>query len=173
MHDKAGRLVEHDEIGVLVEDRQRDVLGLRHGRRGLRHRESIGRAGLHGFGGIAHGHAPASCHPVQDQVLDPGPGKGREALGQEAVETLALVFGSRDDDDGEVRVVEARSVLDEVGLRVVMRDVAIGHPAEIPTIGNPMIGRVQRCRDSHPSVDALSESRHHKLHAQIYDFTRF
>ena len=38
MHDEARRLVDDDEVLVLVDDLQRDVLALRHCRRGRRHR---------------------------------------------------------------------------------------------------------------------------------------
>ena len=41
MHDHARRLVDDDEIGVLVEDRQRQRLGLRRGSTGSGNRRTI------------------------------------------------------------------------------------------------------------------------------------
>ena len=119
MDDEPRRLVEHDEVGILVEDGERDVLRLRGGGDGFRHCQGIGHAGLHGFGRVAHGHVTASCHPVQDQVLDPRAGEGREALGQEAVEALALMIRRRDHRIGEGEVVVVGSGVAGVALLVI------------------------------------------------------
>ena len=63
MHDEPGRLVDHDEVVVLVDDRERDRLRLRLGRRGRRHDERDARARARLERRIAHNGSSTVTRP--------------------------------------------------------------------------------------------------------------
>ena len=62
MHDETGRLVEHDQVGVLVKDGEGDRLRLGRGRRGRRQVEHVGGARPHRLGRFAE-HRGRRCAP--------------------------------------------------------------------------------------------------------------
>ena len=90
--DQAGRLVQHQQIGVLIEYRERQVLAERGCGFGCRGAKLVGGAGLHGFRDIGGDVAVASQQAFQDHALDAGARDGADALSQEFVEPGAGIL---------------------------------------------------------------------------------
>ena len=95
--DQPGRLVEHDQVGVLIQDGQRDRLRLRRGRRRRRQMQRVGGAGAHRLGGLAQGGVALAGLAGLDQRLDAGARQRADGIGQEAVEPLARMAASGGD----------------------------------------------------------------------------
>ena len=88
MHHQARRLVEHQQVGIFVEDGKRNGLRQRYrGNRGRR-RQAVERAGADGFGGGADGAAVAAGEAGLDEGFHPRAGEGGKVLGEEAVDAL-------------------------------------------------------------------------------------
>ncbi len=88
MDGHAGRLVDHDQLVVLVEDHERDVLGRGLGRLGRRNLQVIDAG--RGLGGGACGRDAVARHaPGGDQALDSRAGEVRRGGRQGLVEALA------------------------------------------------------------------------------------
>jgi transketolase C-terminal domain/subunit len=90
MDRHAGRLVEDDEVGVLIKDFERDGLSLRHGgdRRGQVYR--IDEAFLHGGAGVCLHRAAHRDSALLDQGLGPGTGKALSAGAKEGIEAEVI-----------------------------------------------------------------------------------
>ena len=87
MHDQAGRLVDDDQLGVLVDDVERDRLRLR-GRR-LRRRHGHGDlvAGTEAPARLGHRHAVDFHGAGEDERLGAGTAQFGHGLGNEGIET--------------------------------------------------------------------------------------
>ena len=88
MHDEPGRLVDHDEVVVLVDDRERNRLRLRLGRHDRRHDERDARARARLERRIAHNGIVDGDAPVADQRLQAAARQVGEGARQDAVEPL-------------------------------------------------------------------------------------
>ena len=97
MHDEPGRLVDHDEVVVLVDDRERDRLRLRLGRHRRRHDERDARARARLERRIAHDGVVDGDAPVADQRLQAAARQVGEGARQDAVEPLRRAI-VRDDE---------------------------------------------------------------------------
>ena len=93
MDNQPGRLVQHDQLGILVEDIERDVFALRLGRFRLGKVDRDNFAGRHLALGFRRLAADAD-HALFDQRLDAASRKiGAELLRQPLVEALAGSVG--------------------------------------------------------------------------------
>ena len=97
MHHQAGRLVDDDDVVVLVDDVERDALALGLGRLRRRHLDRDDLAGVDAIAGIADRAGADRDRAVQDQRLEP---RARQfgAGGEHAVEPFAGLFAG--DVDG-------------------------------------------------------------------------
>ena len=94
MDDDAGRLVDDDQVVVLVEDVERDVLALRRGGFRLGHVDGDLVAGRELALGLVDDLAADADGALLDQRLDAAARQvGREAGGQPLVEPLACGIG--------------------------------------------------------------------------------
>ena len=91
MHRHAGRLVDHDQVGVLVEHSERDRLGHRLGGDGRRDFQPV-VAGHRLARGVGDRRAVAADMPLGDQRLDPGPRHLRQQVGEHLVDPAASAF---------------------------------------------------------------------------------
>ena len=96
MHDQACGLVEHEQVGVFVQDRQRDVLWQRVGDRGRR-RAQVHQLTFADFGLCGHDDAVDLDAAIFDPTLQ-GRARGIERSGRQHFVQAAAVFVSRDDD---------------------------------------------------------------------------
>ncbi len=100
MHDQAGRLVDHHDVGVVVQDRQRQILGLQVPRpRPAERRRRRRRRGESPCSTLANGHAGQADAAVVDEALDLRPRVVGELAGEKLVEALSVVVGG--DLEGE------------------------------------------------------------------------
>jgi hypothetical protein len=88
MDHESGRLVNRKEVTVLVEDRQRDVLGLERRRARLGHFDRDFFAGANHVR-AARGHGSHENAALIDEFLDPRTGQIRAHPGEEDVEPRA------------------------------------------------------------------------------------
>ena len=98
MHDHARRLVDDDEIRVVVDDVEGQRLGPRRRRRRRRHVHPHHVAGVDG-GSRARRRAVEQDVPLSDQLLDLRPGAASQLRSQELVESQAGVVGPHLEDD--------------------------------------------------------------------------
>ncbi len=104
VHGHAGGLVDDDQVGVLVEDVQRDILGLGLGGGGGGHTEQVEpRPGL--GRGIAERAAVQGQGALGHQGLQPSPRHLRQLGRQHLVQALAGVLGQDRDREGVAAVV--------------------------------------------------------------------
>ena len=97
MHHEAGRLVEDDDIVVLVDDVERDRLGLRLGRGRFGHVDCDRVAAGDVISGVAHRPGAEADLAGQDQRLQPGPRQLRQPGREHAIEPRrAFVAGDND-----------------------------------------------------------------------------
>ena len=93
MHHRPARLVDHDEVVVLVDNIERDVLGLRLAARRRRHLDADGVARIDALAGIAD-RAPADRdHAFENERLEAGARQAFDAGGEHAIEALAGIVG--------------------------------------------------------------------------------
>jgi hypothetical protein len=98
--DEAGRFVQDNEVGVFIEDGERNGLRLRPGGLGGRDVEFVGHARFDRFRGFLDT-AACDCEVAGlDQRLDAGAGDGADPVRQESVYTLARLIRGRDKADG-------------------------------------------------------------------------
>ena len=119
MDDQAGRLVQHQEVGVLVQDVERQRL--RHGFGGLRRRniddETVAAFDL--AGGLFYCRSVSQRHPPAfDQRLHPASREGRQGGRQRTVQPLA----------GHA-VVEGHGVAAGIGHGVVLASPSPARPS--------------------------------------------
>jgi hypothetical protein len=120
MDDQAGRLVDDDQVRILVEDGQRDRLGGELDRR-RRTQPDLDPVAVAELGArLVDGGAVQADVPLLDQPLDLGAGQLRVAAGEEGVEARPhlLVAGARRGGvelellDAAARVGRAHQILD-------------------------------------------------------------
>jgi len=91
MHDHSGRLVDHDDVGILIEDFQRSLFGLNRRRHRLRQVYDNAIANMHGK--IWPHLACANPYsPVRNELLDLRSGVLRQNRDEEPIETLPCRF---------------------------------------------------------------------------------
>ena len=87
VHDEVRRLVDDDEVGVLVDDVERDGLGGRLGRLRLRHHHAEGVPRFDPIGPISYGRAARTGDVAgADQRLEARAAQSVDALGEQLVE---------------------------------------------------------------------------------------
>jgi len=95
MHHKPCRLIQHNQIRILMQDRQRNILWLWQGRDGGRDFKRVKRAGANGVCGFAeHLTIPAGM-ARNNQGLDAGAGERTYRLSKEAIGAGAGRFQGR------------------------------------------------------------------------------
>ena len=97
MHDEPCRLVDHDEVVVLVDDRERDRLRLRLGRRRRRHDERDARPGARLERRIAHDSIIDGDAPVADQRLQAAAREVGKGARQDAVKPVGRAILRHDE----------------------------------------------------------------------------
>ena len=102
VYDHARGLVDHEQVGVLVHDAEREILGLDVGGLGRGHRELDPVAG-HGATALPGGGAVDRDATLLQQLDDAGAGEIRQARGQPAVEASAGVVLHEQAANGVVR----------------------------------------------------------------------
>lgn len=95
MHDQPCRLVQHDQVRILMQDGQRNILRLGQGRDGRRDIKRVKRAGANGLGGFPQGVTIPAGMAFDDQGLDAGAGERTYRLGKEAIGAHAGRFLGR------------------------------------------------------------------------------
>ena len=100
MHDQAGGLVEHNQVGVFVENGEGNGLGLRRSRRGRGQIEQVDPARAHGFGRLRDRPLITAQAGILDQSLDAGARQRAQGFGDEAVDPLTGPVGGGDDSNG-------------------------------------------------------------------------
>jgi hypothetical protein len=99
MHHQSSGFVEDDKVGVFVQDRERDRLRPR-GRLYRRGQiQDVGGSGSNQFSRLGDRPVAAAQPSFIDQRLDPGARDDTERVGEEAVNSLAGVFGGGRDAD--------------------------------------------------------------------------
>ena len=99
VHRHARRLVDHDQVGVLVEHGKRNSLGLGIGRRGRRDGDLV-VAGPGLGGGVGQDGAGAGHAALGHQGLQPCARQVGDGLGQGLVEPPARGLGGQGDTEG-------------------------------------------------------------------------
>jgi hypothetical protein len=90
MNDQAGRLVEHQEVGILEQDLKVARLGERRGGLGLGNVDHVAFAAFDLAGGLFYRRPARQAHPAAlDQSFYAGPREARQDIGQRAVKPLA------------------------------------------------------------------------------------
>jgi hypothetical protein len=92
VHDHPGRLVEHDEVGILEHDPEWQRLRLGAERDRLGDLDGVGLPAVHGCA-RPEGSRRSLDAAVLDQALDPGSRVLRQHAGKEAIETKAVLVG--------------------------------------------------------------------------------
>jgi hypothetical protein len=93
MHDQAGRLVDGDQVGVLVQHGERQVLGDQLDRLGGRDVDLDRVAGAHPLAGLGDRRAMDPDLRAVDQPLDPGARQRGDDRGDQRVDPLAGTLG--------------------------------------------------------------------------------
>ena len=89
VHHQPSGLVEHDQIGILVQDRERDALGSGRGGQGRWQVEDISGTWTDLFGRFLEHRAVAPDLPLFDQRLDAGTRDRADGIGKEPIDPLS------------------------------------------------------------------------------------
>lgn len=93
MDDQAGRLVDHDQVGVFPHDLEWDRFGLGLGRLGRRYVDDERHAGFDPCAGVTYGPVPIAYVARFDQRLDAGAAQHFQSRRKEPVDALAPGLG--------------------------------------------------------------------------------
>jgi hypothetical protein len=99
VHDHPGRLVDDDEVGVLVEDVERQILRRGEGRGGLGHEHRDDRPGIDGCARAARSLAVDAHASLADEALELRPRVPFDERGEHLIEALPLVLVAGLDHD--------------------------------------------------------------------------
>src|SRR5215470_11856782 len=92
MHHEASRLIDYYNVGILVNDAERNGLGGRFRRRRLQHVNRDGGGGIDAMAGIAD-RAAVDCHRTGfDQAFEPGARELSDMSGEQAIEPAACLL---------------------------------------------------------------------------------